>query len=67
VVDVYILSFLHIGSRRVYLAGLTPNPDRAWVQQQARNAALHFAEEPVKPTMLVRDNDQKFGPEGWPR
>jgi putative transposase len=46
-----------------YLSGLTPNPDRAWVHQQAHNFALHAADLPIKPTMLLRDNDQKFGPE----
>jgi putative transposase len=62
-VDIYLLFFIHIGSRRACLAGLTPNPDRAWVLQQARNFPLHAADLPIKPTMLLRDNDQKFGPE----
>jgi putative transposase len=62
-VEVYVLFFIHLGSRRVFLAGVSPNPDRAWVQQQAGNFALHGAEQACKPAMLLRDNDQKFGPE----
>ncbi len=36
----YVLFFVHLGSRRVVLAGVTANPDSAWVSQQARNAAM---------------------------
>jgi len=31
--------------------------------QQARNVCLHFAEQPDKPTILLRDYDGKFSPE----
>jgi hypothetical protein len=37
-VTYYILFFLHLGSRRVSLAGITRHPDQAWMQQMARNA-----------------------------
>jgi putative transposase len=59
-VELYVLFFLHIGSRRVYLAGTTAHPDGAWVRQQARNAAMHFQEQAVKPAHLLRDNDTKY-------
>jgi putative transposase len=49
--------------RRVYIAGLTAHPDRAWVAQQARNTAMFFAEQEIKAVVLLRDNDSKFGPE----
>jgi putative transposase len=32
----YVLFYIELGSRRVHLAGCTPNPDGAWVSQQAR-------------------------------
>ena len=41
-VDLYLLFFIHVGSRRVFLAGTTANPTRAWVAQQARNMAMVF-------------------------
>jgi hypothetical protein len=39
-----VLFFLNVQTRRVYAAGLTAHPDRAWVTQQARNAAVFFAD-----------------------
>jgi putative transposase len=56
-VDVFVPFFIHVGSRRVYLGGLTAHPDGARRKQQARNAALHFADQAVKPSLLLRDND----------
>ena len=37
----------------------TANPDRAWMTQQARNLAMHFA-QPVPPRDPLCDNDGKF-------
>ena len=59
-VEVYVLFFIHIGTRRVHIAGMTPNPDRAWVAQQSRNTAMYFSQLPESPTMLIRDRDQKY-------
>jgi hypothetical protein len=56
------LFFIHLGSPRVHLAGVTAHPDGGWVAQQARNVTLSFAEQAEKPAVLVRDNDRKFGP-----
>jgi hypothetical protein len=46
----------------VHVAGMTANPDRVWVTQQARNTAAWLAEQEVKAEVLLRDNDQKYGP-----
>jgi putative transposase len=59
-VDVYVLFFIHVGSRRVHIAGVTAHPDGRWVAQQARNVAMHFAEQPERPRFLLRDRDSKF-------
>ncbi len=59
-VDVFVLFFIHIGSRRVHIVGMTANPDRAWMVQQARNMAMIFDQESVKPKYLLRDRDSKF-------
>jgi putative transposase len=59
-VDVYVLFFMHIGSRHVYVSGMTPNPDRAWMIQQARNMAIIFGDQPQPPRLLLRDFDSKF-------
>jgi putative transposase len=62
-VDVFVLFFLHVGSRRVFVAGVTAHPDRAWVAQQARNFLLHSGEQADPPAYLLRDYDNKFVPE----
>jgi putative transposase len=56
----YILFFIELGSRRVHLAGCTPNPTAPWVIQQARQVSWTLAErsEPIR--FLIRDRDQKF-------
>lgn len=36
--DAYVLVFIHLGSRRVFMSPATFNPNEAWVLQQARNA-----------------------------
>ena len=36
----YVLFFIEVGSRRVHLAGCTPNPSGSWVVQQARNLSF---------------------------
>lgn len=57
---IYVLFFIEISSRRVHLAGMTENPDGAWVAQQARNLTwdLQGRERPVR--FLLRDDDTKF-------
>jgi putative transposase len=60
VVDLYLLFFLHGGSRRVIVSAPTANPDSAWVAQQARNATMQMAEWGSGATHLLIDNDPKF-------
>jgi putative transposase len=55
---IYVLFFIELQSRRVHLAGLTANPDGAWVVQQARNLTMTLAERPRPvagfPALLTR-------------
>jgi transposase InsO family protein len=56
----YVLFFIELATRRVYLAGITTHPDGSWVTQQARNLLMHLDDEGVHPRILVRDRDSKF-------
>jgi putative transposase len=56
----YVMFFIELGSRRVHLAGCTPNPTGAWVTQQARQFAWTLQERPSRFRFLIRDRDSKF-------
>jgi len=56
----YVLGWIELGTRRVHLGGATPNPDSAWVTQQARNMAIALQEEGRSPRFLIHDRDTKF-------
>jgi putative transposase len=60
VVDLYLLFFIHVGSRRVVASNPTAHPDAAWVAQQARNATMEIADLGLKATHLLIDHDAKF-------
>ena len=61
-VTYYVLFFIHLHTRRVHIAGMTPNPDGVWMAQVARNMSMVFAEEKAEfqPTHIIRDRDSKF-------
>jgi putative transposase len=59
-VDVYLLVFLHLGSRRVWISPSTVQPDSAWVSLQARNFLIIAEDMGLSPEYLMRDNDAKF-------
>jgi putative transposase len=59
-IDFLVLFFIHVGTRRVYLAGMTVSPNSACVAPQARNLAMYVGDWPVKPALLIRDWDTKF-------
>jgi putative transposase len=41
---IYVLFFLSLATRRVEFIACTPNPDGAWVAQQARNLVMQLGE-----------------------
>jgi putative transposase len=58
--DVFVLVFLHVGTRRAHVTATTMNPTEAWVMQQTREFLQHAGSEKLPVKMLFHDNDTKF-------
>ena len=56
----FVLVFIHIGSRRVFLSPATYNPDNPWLEQQVRNVHVWCQDEGIEPKYLIHDNDGIF-------
>jgi putative transposase len=56
----YVLVFIELATRKVYLTGVTANPTGEWATQQARNIIETFVDrsEPIR--FLIHDRDSKF-------
>jgi hypothetical protein len=56
----YVLFFIDLEGRKVFLAGVTEHPIGSWVTQQARNLAMTLEDEGRVVKFLIRDRDVKF-------
>lgn len=56
----YVLFFIDLERRKVFLAGVTEHPIGSWVTQQARNLAMTLEDEGRVVKFLIRDRDTKF-------
>jgi putative transposase len=61
-VTYYVLFFIHLGSRQVAVAGMTPHPDEAWMLQMARNITMDEWGFLSSGQYLIHDRDGKFCP-----
>jgi putative transposase len=59
-VTYYILFFLHLGSRKVYVAGVTQHPDQQWMVQMARHVTMEDWGFLAPGQYLIHDRDGKF-------
>ncbi|WP_278465693.1 integrase core domain-containing protein [Gimesia maris] len=62
-VDLYVLVFMHLETREVFVTPSTRSPDSAWVTKQAKVFVNHVADRDEKPTCLIHDRDTKFSAE----
>ena len=56
----YVLFFIELERRVVWLGGATAHPTGEWVAQQARNLTTVLAERACRASLLVRDRDARF-------
>jgi transposase InsO family protein len=61
-VTYYVLFFIHLGSRKVHIAGVTPHPDQMWMTQMARNVTMEDWGVLSPGQFLIHDRDAKFCP-----
>jgi putative transposase len=61
-VTYYVLFFIHLGSRKVQVAGVTPHPNEAWMVQVARNVTMEEWGFLSPGQYLIHDRDTKFCP-----
>ncbi len=56
----YVLFFIHLATRRVFVTGCTAHPHSTWVTQQARQLVRESGENQLSIRFLIRDHDTKF-------
>jgi putative transposase len=61
-VTYYVLFFMHVNTRRVHLAGVTPYPNEKWMTQIARNVTMIDVGFLSERQYLIHDRDGKFCP-----
>ena len=59
-VTYYLLFVMEIATRRVHIAGCTPNPDERWMKQMAKNLTDPFDGFLLGTRYLLMDRDTKF-------
>jgi transposase InsO family protein len=61
-VTYYVLFFMHLGSRKGHMAGVTPHPNAAWMRQIARNMTMEEWGFLSPGHSLIHDWDGKYCP-----
>lgn len=61
-VTYYVLFFIHLASRKVDIAGMTPHPDERWMVQVARNVTMADWGFLAPGQYLIHDRDGKYCP-----
>ena len=61
-VTYYVLFFIHLESRKVHMAGVTPHPNEQWMMQMARNVTMEEWGVLAPGHYLIHDRDGKYCP-----
>jgi transposase InsO family protein len=61
-VTYYVLFFIHLGSRKVHVAGVTPHPEQRWMTQVTRNVTMADWGCLQPGHYLIHDRDGKYCP-----
>lgn len=59
-VTYYVLFFMHVATRRVHVAGITPSPNEKWMAQMARNVTIADVGFLSPGQYLIHDRDSKY-------
>ena len=59
-VTYYVLFFIHLATRRVHIAGITPHPNEPWMIQVARNVTMADVGFLSSSRYLIHDRDSKY-------
>src|SRR5690606_5040523 len=57
----YVLVFLHLGSRKVFVTESTRKPNATWMKEQAGKFVEHVKSSGQEVTLLLRDRDVIYG------
>ena len=61
-VTYYVLFFIHLESREIHVAGVTPHPNAQWMMQIARNVTMEEWGVLSPGQYLIHDRDGKYCP-----
>jgi len=59
----FVLFFINIKTRKVYITGATQYPNQEWVNKHTRNILPFLNDNKSGRKMLIRDRDKKFSAE----
>jgi len=58
--DLFLMVFLHVETRRVFISPATYHPNEEWVKEQAEAFLQHTKETGLETKMVMHDRDTKF-------
>jgi putative transposase len=63
----FVIAFMHVATRRVWLSPCSFKPDPAWTTAQAESFLAHAKAEGLPAEVVLRDRDSKYTAAGFDR